>query len=141
MISNLYWHYPALLRKIANYIIKSKTTQTLKVSRNSHGEWCFNYPPAIWNEVVGDTGPALDQYYTRLTGQEPEVGDKLTLVVSIEPLPHQTTELHWQCDDGTGGAYYQDRTLMEPLWLCGLVPVLFPGEGHPEVLHCEVTAR
>lgn len=60
----------------------------------------------------------------------------MKLIVSTEQLPNLTTVLTYQCDDGTGGSYWKDNVLHEPLWLCGLLRVLY-GDPLPDTLYAE----
>jgi hypothetical protein len=118
---------------------------TVHPYRTRQDVWAFNHNH---NNTVGEllmngTELVIDAYYKALTGQDPKQGDRITFLLSTEPITvmESVTTLTYSGGDENGSHFVDQKTGM-PLWLCPWLQGFFGHVPHtiyvlPSVFHGE----
>lgn len=101
--------------------------------------WVFDHEHqnTVEEPLCNGTEIVLDEYFQLDMNRSPEEGDKLRIVVCLEPFQDYDTELQLEETDEYGSTYL-DTELYEKVWLCPWLQSFF--ESVPEKLYVKVDA-
>lgn len=105
--------------------------------RLQNGYWAFDHPH---NETIGElllngTEIAIDEYFARLNGRDPQPKDEIGIHLNTEPIGDADTVLDFISTDDHGTVYF-DQATRRRVWLCPWLQGYF-GEK-PEKIYAKV---
>lgn len=126
---NTWWDLSKASQALIAKAVPTKNTWTLIIKRHSNQEWIFSLPQFLtFNETLcGGTEHAIDYWYTEITGENPEVGDRLSMTVTTDRPDGFTTALTLkeECPQYASSHFYFDTISDYTIWLCPYLQVLF----------------
>ena len=139
-LKNIYWQFPETIRRVADWLLGTRERWTLHAWLAEDGSWQFSYPPAIFNEQIGDyeTAEVISWYVAQQLGHRPEAGQKVVIVASSEPLEDSTAHLQLMEIEDFGSTYRAAEAEADA-WLCPLVQTMWG--WYPPELFLKLTPR
>lgn len=126
MMTCWYWSYPKWVQAFIQKIVQPKQSWTLNIKKHKSGDWCFSIPKygIIKEALTGGTEKVIDHYFTELCGGAPEVGDKVTITVSMTK-PAGGYHARIEQDGNPAFGYYVEAFTQKVVWLCPVNQLLF----------------